>query len=68
MTTIILYLYLLIGFVAAVIYSIYLLNMDEEAFNKNLDYYCLILFTMPGSWIVLALMLSYFKYRDHKKQ
>lgn len=63
----ILYLYLLIGFVAAVIYGIYLLNMDEEAFNKNLDYYCLILLTMPGAWIVLTIMLSYFKYRDYKK-
>lgn len=67
MTTLILYLYLLIGFISAVIYGIYLLNMDEEAFNKNLDYYCLILFMMPGLWIVLAIMLSYFKYRDHKK-
>lgn len=67
MTTLILYLYLLIGFISVVIYGIYLLNMDEEAFNKNLDYYCLILFMMPGSWIVLTIMLSYFKYRDYKK-
>lgn len=60
-------LYLLIGFVAAVIYGIYLLNMDEEAFNKDLDYYCLILFIMPLSWIVLIPMLLYFNYKDHKK-
>lgn len=67
MITIILYLYLLIGFMIAAIYGIYLLNMDEEAFNKDLDYYCLSLFVMPFSWILLIPMLLYFNYRDHKK-
>lgn len=60
-------LYLLIGFIAAVIYGIYLLNIDKEAFSKDLDYYCLILLIMPLSWIVLIPMLLYFNYKDYKK-